>query len=348
LVNAICTEISLRKTEWQAYQFNTIYLGGGTPSMLTKAELRHLLNSLHSNLDIAEPLEEFTLECNPEDITREQLNEWSTLGVDRLSIGTQSFHDEDLKLMNRNHNGRQGIDAINLARDHGFERLTIDLIFGIPNQPIDRLEKNLDLLFELSPQHFSAYSLTVEPGTLLAHQVQKGIIRPVEESQCLDQYEHIHHKAVENGYGHYEISNYALEGFEAQHNSSYWKGSHYLGLGPSAHSYNGSHRRWNVANNHQYIRSVNNRMGFSESELLGENDLFNEYLITRLRTKWGISLSYLKEHFYQYAVKIEGKLNRLSNEGLMLQKSDNFTLSLKGQFLCDHITENLMIIDDED
>lgn len=347
IVNAICTEISLRSTEWESYSFETIYFGGGTPSMLTAAELDTILDRIHRELRIGS-VKEFTLECNPDDIDAEKLRVWEMAGIDRLSVGVQSFQDETLTLLNRSHDSKRAREAIELALDSGINKMTFDLIFGIPGQSTQQLEENLRILLNYSMTHFSAYSLTIEQKTALAYQVATGAIEAVSDEVQLEQFELIGDIAANAGFNRYEISNYALPGAEAVHNSNYWHGKAYLGIGPSAHSYQNLSRRWNVSNNSKYIKSLLSGNPFWEEEQLSKEDRFNEYLMTRLRTQWGLDTDFMHREYPQYVRIIEAQVASYIRDGLLVKSGKSITLSKKGLFLSDHITTELMILRDED
>lgn len=315
--------------------------------MLTEPELNTILERIHQELTIGQ-IKEFTLECNPDDISETSLSTWKQLGVDRLSLGVQSFQDEALRLLNRRHDSKKARKAIELVQESDIDKMTFDLIFGIPNQSTQQLEENLRILLSYSMTHFSAYSLTIEPKTALAHQIEKGTVKAVSDEEQLEQFELIGNLAVASGFNRYEISNYALEGCEAVHNSNYWHGNAYLGIGPSAHSYQSKKRRWNVANNYNYLKQIKDESTFWEEETLSENDQFNEYLMTRLRTHWGADLDFLQRQYPKHVIAIEEQLNTFIEEGLLLKSNNTLTLSKEGLFLSDHITTELMILEDED
>lgn len=346
IVNAICTEISLRSAEWRGFDFETIYFGGGTPSMLSTKELSTILDQLHRHLNIKN-VQEFTLECNPDDISPQKLRDWKELHIDRLSIGIQSFNDDALKLLNRSHSASGAQKAIEAAFQAGFEKLTGDLIFGIPERSTQQLEEELRILLGYQMKHFSAYSLTIEPKTLLAHQIAKGTIKAVPDDVQLEQFELVGDVAIDAGFQRYEISNYALPGYEAVHNSNYWTGKAYLGIGPSSHSYKGNARRWNVSSNHSYLKSIQENKTFWEDEFLSEEDRFNEYLMTGLRTQWGIDIPMMQREYPNHVRIIERQLNDFLQEGLLEKFGDSIKLSKKGLFLSDHITSELMILENE-
>jgi len=315
--------------------------------MLSTKELSTVLDELHKHLHIKDVCE-FTLECNPDDIKPTKLKDWKGLHIDRLSIGIQSFNDKALKLLNRSHSAMGAQKAIEAAYEAGFEKLTADLIFGIPGRSTEQLEEELKILLSYQLGHFSAYSLTIEPKTLLAHQIANGKIDPVSDDIQLEQFELVGDLALDAGFQRYEISNYAIPGNEAVHNSNYWTGKAYLGIGPSAHSFKEHSRRWNVSSNHSYLKSIQENRAFWEDEFLTIEDRFNEYLMTRLRTHWGLDLKMMQREYPNHARIIERQLHGFLQEGLLERFGNSIKLSKKGLFLSDHITSELMILEDED
>ncbi|HLP20340.1 MAG TPA: radical SAM family heme chaperone HemW [Chitinophagales bacterium] len=292
-VQALLKEIQLSKEYLAGENLETIYLGGGTPSLLTAAEIKSIIEQLGRYHNLSS-LKEFTLEANPDDLTLEKINEFKELkqyGLNRFSIGIQSFFDEDLKYMNRAHNSAEAQSAVKRVQDAGFEKLTLDLIYGTPTMNDDRWQQNLETAFALNVPHISSYALTVEDKTSLQKRISKGESRPVDEEQSARQFKILMEQMRAHGYEQYEISNFAKPGRYAVHNTNYWFGKKYLGLGPSAHSFNGSSRRWNVANNISYINSINEgRLPFEE-EILTPAQQCNEKIMTALRTQWGLRIS---------------------------------------------------------
>lgn len=295
-VNALLKEIKMQDIYLGLETVNTIYFGGGTPSLLNEEDLSRIFEALYKNYTISKDAE-ITLEANPDDINKEQLQTWKKVGINRLSIGTQSFRDSDLEFMKRAHNADEAKNSILLAAENGFDNLTIDLIYGVPGLSNEDWIKNLKTALSLPIQHLSCYALTVEKDTILYHQIRKGqTVAPVDENAS-EQFDILMQFAKENGFEHYEISNFSKEGFVSKHNSSYWQNEKYLGLGASAHSFNGISRQWNIANNKKYIDSLNeNKISF-EIENLSETDRLNEYIMTGLRTKWGVDLAYVDLNF---------------------------------------------------
>lgn len=292
LVSALCQEIKLRK-DFITEPVNTIYFGGGTPSLLNQEELTVLLETIHQNFNVAE-LPEITLEANPDDLTKAKIKMLKQLGINRLSIGVQSFYDEHLSFMNRAHNSNEAEVCIKMAQEEGISNITADLIFGFEKLSNSEWEQNIEKLLMLNVPHVSLYALTVEPKTKFSFLQQKGQNILPSDDRVNQQYQLAHQIFSKNGYDHYEISNYAKGGLESEHNSAYWKGKPYLGIGPSAHSYNGKYRSWNVSNNPRYIESINSGKLPFEEESLTIVEQFNEKIMVGLRTKWGVNLDELK------------------------------------------------------
>ncbi len=293
MVDAIQRELHLRKRELGATSIESIYFGGGTPSTLTDQQLTDILNTIYGQFSVA-PNAEITLECNPDDLDRERLPLLRSL-VNRLSIGTQSFDESDLKWMNRSHNAAQAKNSVEWAATAGFDSITIDLIYGLPQADLASWERNVTQALELPINHLSCYCLTIEPGTPLAYQVKKKRITPASEEAASSQFEHLQSWVTAAGFEQYEVSNFAQKGAYAKHNSAYWKRKPYLGIGPSAHSLIGSERSWNTANNKTYLLAINSGTRPHESETLTEVDVFNEMIMTGLRTAWGIDMNQLNQ-----------------------------------------------------
>lgn len=343
LVEAICSEIEQRKDYLADKKIETLYFGGGTPSLLTKEELEKILNCVKSHFTLLKNAE-ITLEANPDDLTAAKLKELKSSGINRLSIGIQSFFDEDLKLMNRSHTSEQAIMAVKEAQKTGFENITIDLIYGLPDLIIERWKQNLKQAFSLGVPHISAYNLTVEERTALNHLVKTKKVRLPEELLVIEQFTALIEEAEKNNFIHYEISNFSKEGMQSKHNSSYWKGVHYLGIGPSAHSYNGISRQWNISNNAIYIKNINEGKRWFEEEKLTEENKFNEYVMTRLRTMWGIDLVFIKSTFGEK--KLANMLNSSKDyilSGHINRKEESIILTQKGKLLADKIASDLFI-----
>ncbi len=292
LVDALVKEIHLQKNYLQGETIETIYFGGGTPSVLDESEINRLLEAIHANHAVGSNAE-ITVEANPDDLDKAKVNALRKTDVNRFSIGIQSFFDDDLLWMNRVHRGDEAESSVKRAQDGGFENITIDLIYGYPLLTDTKWKHNLNTAFELQVPHVSAYSMTVEPKTALASFINKKVYPPLNEQQSAAQFMHLTDAMAGKGFEHYEISNFCKPGRYSRHNTNYWRGVKYLGIGPSAHAYNGSVRQWNVANNAKYIHSVQQNIIPAEVEELTEENRLNEYIMTSLRTIWGLDLDKL-------------------------------------------------------
>lgn len=343
LVAAICKEAVLRKTFLQE-PVDTIYFGGGTPSLLSGSELEILLNTLNEHYTIA-PNAEITLEANPDDIDPKTLNQWHQAGINRLSIGIQSFFEEDLQWMNRAHNAQQAKHCIELAQTAGFDNLTIDLIYGTPGLTNERWKQNIETALTLGIPHLSCYALTVEPNTALDVMVRKGTKEEVDADHQAIHFNILTETLQNAGFEHYEISNFAKPGFRSKHNSSYWQGNPYLGLGPSAHSFDGHvTRQWNISNNPLYISSLQQGVIPFESETLTMIQRINEYLMTSLRTIEGISLNFLEKNWGKERKQevLQAAQIHLVQQNIRLQEQ-HIVLTAQGKFLADGIAADLFV-----
>jgi oxygen-independent coproporphyrinogen III oxidase len=322
-VQALLKETGLQQKYLQGQAVNTIYFGGGTPSLLTIEELQQVSDALHRHHTIATDVE-VTLEANPDDITADKLAQWKLAGINRLSIGVQSFFEEDLRWMNRAHTAGQAVDCIKRAQDAGFHNLTIDLIYGGPTLPDAHWEQNVQQAIDLQVPHLSCYALTVEPGTALNTLIGKNKMSDVSTEDQARQFLLLMDWLQQAGYEHYEISNFALPGKRSRHNSAYWQGARYLGLGPSAHSFNGVSRQWNVANNALYIKSIGQDVVPFEVEVLTETQKLNEYIMTSLRTMEGLDVGHVRQAFGEKAATAlrSKKIDRTEwrNDRLVLTK----------------------------
>ncbi len=343
VIEAMCKEITERKHYLNHQNIKTIYLGGGTPSILSFNHLEKLIDEVKKHYDLV-PDYEFTIECNPDDITLEKLNEFKQLGINRLSIGIQSFDEDQLKSLNRAHNAKEARQAVELAIATGFDNITIDLIYGLPDTDENYWRKQIEQAIDLGISHISSYCLTFEEKTVFGNWLKKGKIKALPDETSLNQFKQLCQSLEQAGYEHYEISNFALPGFVSKHNSSYWLGASYIGIGPSAHSFNGKSRQWNMANNAIYSKNINSNVTYYEVEVLTENDRFNEYIMTRIRTKWGIELDYLKTHFPQQINQVIDQIKLFIETGKLQANADSITLTKSGKFLSDHITEKLFIV----
>ena len=348
VLSAIAREAELRKEELEGHRIETVYVGGGTPSLLTPDELSELFDALANHYDLS-AISECTLEANPDDLSAEYLRALRHMTpVNRLSIGIQSFRDEDLRYTQRVHSAEQAQDAVKAAQDAGFNNLSIDLIYGIPGLTDRAWEENMERAKALGVQHLSSYALTVEEGTALHYAIEKKDAAPVEPEQSARQFSMLMDWASEAGYEHYEISNLAQLGHRAVHNTSYWLGAPYLGLGPSAHSFNGSDtRRWNVANNALYTRGVLGRGEvIHETEILSPVQRLNEYIMTSLRTAWGLDLGRIEE---TWGSNYSGILARgalgFVQQGLACVREDSIVLTNEGRLFADGIAAELFFTD---
>lgn len=344
LIQAINKELEIRKDEIST-PLETIYFGGGTPSILSEIELESIFETIYKNYS-TKNLKEITLEANPDDLNKEKLNFLKSTPINRFSIGVQSFFEEDLKLMNRAHNVQEAETSIKLAQDFGFENITIDLIYGSTTTTNEMWKQNLQKAIELNVPHISSYALTVEEKTILDHQINKGITKPVDEDRQNEQFQLLVDTLTSNDFIQYEISNFGKEDYFSLHNSNYWKGIHYLGIGPSAHSYNGKTRAWNIANNSKYIQAINENKLPQEIEVLNEVEKFNEMIMIGLRTIYGIDLNRINSEFSQPLVNsFHQELNQLINENLVEKKENKIILKPQAKFFADGIASRLFYID---
>ncbi len=342
LINALLKEIELQQDYLGTSSLDSIYLGGGTPSLLTRIELEKIFNKINEYYTIHTPTE-ITLECNPDDLDLEKLSILRDTAINRLSIGVQSFFDEDLSIMNRAHNQKQAHTSIENAIKYGFENLTIDLMYGLPNLTNEKWEKNLAFTFDYNIPHISCYSLTVEEGTALQHFVKNKKIKILTEETTAHQFELLMAACKANDYIHYEISNFAKQGRFAIHNSNYWKSKKYLGIGPSAHSYNGHSRQWNINNNALYINALKeSKLPFTK-ENLSKAQQYNEYILTSLRTIWGCNIEKIRKLAPSYEPFFLKMSNPYISKGLILKKGDNYVLSPEGKLLSDSIALDLFL-----
>jgi len=338
IFKAIGKELELRQNFFPPRQpLESIYFGGGTPSLTPLATLEAMLNNLHKAFSFIED-PEITLEINPDDCDTEYLAGLRSLGINRLSIGIQSFFEEDLNYLGRVHNAHQAHQVIKDAQKVGFHNLTVDLMYGLPASTLAKWETNLAYLAAYEIPHFSAYALTVEPQTLLNHKIQKGQFKPPDESRYKNDFSALRTFAREQGYHHYEIANLALPGFKAIHNTNYWFGKPYLGLGPGAHSFDGHTRSWNISNNPKYLKALEAGSLPMEQEELTQADVFNEPIMTGLRTAWGIDLNHIKNQFGQaFHNFLEPKLNYWEHHGGIVKANEKAYLAPDYTLLADHI-----------
>ncbi len=344
-LKALLKEIEVRDSFLSDVKINSIYLGGGTPSVLSARELQLVFSKLAEHYDLS-GLSEVTLEANPDDLNKDYIGTLAEVGINRLSIGVQSFNDKVLKWMNRSHSAKQAHLAIEWALAAGFNQLTADLIYGIPMRSLDEFSIDLENFSSYGVPHFSAYALTVEPKTILAHRIRKKTEMAPREDEVVRQFEFLMDWATEKNYEHYEISNFALPGQRAVHNSSYWKGIPYLGLGPSAHSFDGQNRYWNIANNAIYEKKLFAGELPLEMEGLSPENHYNEYLMTALRLIEGVDREKALSILPEAKISFDETRNRLEKSGLLKQnKRKHFQLTKKGKLLADYIASEFMVVD---
>ena len=346
-IDALLKEASLRKDYLVNETISTIYLGGGTPSVFSIQDLGTILNHIHKLFRLAEDCE-ITIELNPDDVKPAYLESLKNLNINRISLGIQSWRDSDLKMLNRRHDSAQAVIALKDTLNAGFKNVTIDLIYGIPGMSLKEWESNLDFSFSFDIKHLSAYHLTIEPGTVFGKMLEKGTISEIDENDSAAQFNILIEKAESEGFIQYEISNFGKPGYFSIHNSNYWKQVSYIGLGPSAHSFNGYSRQWNIRDLKGYIKAIKSRKSFFESEELDAKTRFNEYIMTSLRTMWGIDLEYVEGMFekegYDYIVNLAGKFR---NYGLMKLEKNSLVLTNQGKLISDNIISEFMMPGDD-
>ena len=343
MIAALHRELFLRKKEITE-PVETIYFGGGTPSVLLNSEINLLIDAIYQLFDVAEN-PEITLEANPDDLTADRIKELAQSKINRLSIGIQSFFDEDLKMMNRAHNATEAWNSLQEAKKY-FDNISIDLIYGIPEMTVDRWQQNVQKALDLNIPHISSYALTVEPKTALATLIKNGKIPTPDDGVAHEHFLLLIEMLEKSGFIHYELSNFGKPDYFSKNNSAYWLAKNYLGIGPSAHSFNGENRSWNIANNSLYINAIQQDKLPNEVEVLCKNDRYNEYVMTGLRTVWGVSLEKIKVDFGQNYLDylLKNAAIFLANEKLIIEKNILKT-TLKGKFFCDGIASELFWID---
>ena len=342
LVDALCSEIILRKDEI-GETLETIYFGGGTPSLLDENDLNQIFETIYSNFSVVEN-PEITLEANPDDLTQQKLEMLSESKINRLSIGVQSFFNEDLTLMNRAHNDTEALLSLQLAKTY-FNNISIDLIYGMPGMTDDRWRENLQKALDLDIPHISSYALTVEPNTALKKFIDKGLIKPVDDEVAQAHFEILVETMERAGFENYEFSNFGKPGYFSRNNTAYWTGKSYLGIGPSAHSFDGNRRSWNINNNTLYIKRIEKSELPIERETLSVTDKYNEYVMTGLRTVWGVSLEKIKSDFGpKYADYLLQQADKHMEEHLLFQDNDRIVVTRKGKFLSDGIASDLFLL----
>lgn len=343
MLQALGQEIELRKNYLAGESIETIYFGGGTPSLLSADELQILIGAITDLYEVS-PTAEITLEANPDDLNPQKVREFRQTLINRFSIGIQSFFEEDLKWMNRAHTAREAHSSIKRVQDAGFENITADLIYGFPLLSNPKWEHNIQQLIELHIPHISSYSMTVEPATALSSFIKKGEQKPMDEGQSTAQFLILMEQLIEAGFEHYEISNFAKPGLYSKHNSNYWEGVSYLGIGPSAHSFNGESRQWNISNNSNYIDQIGLKKIPAEMEVLSTENRINEYIMTSLRTSKGMSLQKITERFgSDYSNEVRNGLEPFADKNWINLNDQIVTLTTDGKLFADHIASELFI-----
>ncbi len=343
LIGAICKELKLKNKYLGSQPVETIYFGGGTPSILEEKYIAKILNTIYKYFSISKFLE-CTFEVNPNDLTVDKTRSLIKLGVNRFSVGAQSFDESQLKILNRSHTSKQIERSIKLIQDLGVNNINIDLMYGTPNLKNKLWENNLLKAVSLNVTHMSCYCLTIEKGTVFHKMVNSGNLKLDSDDNIKLQFLTMRDILRRNNFIHYEISNFCIPSFESKHNSSYWKGKNYLGVGPSAHSFNGKKRHWNIKNNYKYIDALNNDNNYLEEEILTKKNIANEYILTNIRTNKGLdrnTLSRLTNNI-EYS-KLMSQLDKLINDSLIINKKDRFYLTQNGMILCDKITTDLFL-----
>ena len=345
ILTSIHEEIKIQAGYLDNESISSIYFGGGTPSILESKEIEKIIATLTNHHNIKSDVE-ITLECNPDDLNQKKLEALYDIGINRLSIGIQSFRDKDLTLMNRAHHAQEAKTSVHLTKKTGFKNLTIDLIYGVPEMSLADWKANLQEAIQLDVPHISSYCLTIEKGTAFNHFVEQKRITPVTDDLASEQYQTMVELLNQAGYEHYEVSNFAKPGFISRHNSSYWQNKKYLGIGPSAHSYNGISRQWNVASNTKYYKTIEAGKPFFEKETLSLHTRYNEYLLTGLRTKWGIDLDYINNNFSINFLTANSKLiaQLLENKDVTIE-DHIFRLTEKGLLRADGISSDFFVVE---
>jgi len=339
----VVRELNLRKAYLPTNQIETIYFGGGTPSLLKAKQVEDILTGIRNTFLISSDAE-ITLEANPDDLTLELLHGYKKAGINRVSIGVQSFNDNELEFLGRRHNAKKAQDSVNLIYQSGISNVSLDLIYGLPNSTLESWEYSLKKAIELGVQHLSCYHLTYEESTPLTRKLNKGLFHSVDEELSIRQFDLLRQITQENGYMHYEISNFAKEGYISKHNSSYWQGIPYLGVGPSAHSFNIETRQWNPASIEEWANGIKERKPNFQSEEIDETSRFNEFLLTRLRTIWGINLNSMANDFPgKYINHLRAKMDKHLKLGNLIINKDTIRISIEKYFISDDIVADLLI-----
>lgn len=343
MISALQKELVLRKSEFKDEVVETIYFGGGTPSVLTSEEINSIIQSVYENYKVVEN-PEITLEANPDDLSNDKIIQLANSPINRLSIGIQSFFDEDLKLMNRAHSSEEAIESLSVATRH-FDNISIDLIYGMPNMTNERWQENIKKALSFNIPHISSYVLTIEPKTTLANFIERGIIKPLDDEVAQEHFNLLLEKMEVAGFESYEISSFGKPGYFSKNNTSYWLGRKYMGIGPSAHSFDGLHRGWNVKNNPKYIKSIENNELPMELETLSKTDRYNEYVMTGLRTIWGVSLSKIEKDFgHSYNEYLLQQADKYIEKQLLCIDDNVLLTTKRGKFLVDGIAADLFMV----
>ncbi|HRW85776.1 MAG TPA: radical SAM family heme chaperone HemW [Bacteroidales bacterium] len=342
-ISALGREAEERKSYITSEKYSTLYIGGGTPSVLSPKEIARILTDIDTHLGLGS-VEEITIEVNPDDVTGSYMKDLKLMGINRVSIGIQSWNDDDLIMLNRRHTAAQAKEAIRIIFSSGFENVSADLIYGIPGMKTERWCENLDITFSTGINHLSAYHLSIEPGTVFWKMKEKKLLNETEEEESIQQFNMLVDKTEEAGFIHYEISNFGRPGFFSVHNTNYWKQAPYIGLGPSAHSFNGYSRQWNLSDIEKYIKFIRSGRDYYEREELDLRTRFNEYVMTSLRTMWGIDLDFAEKTFekegYDYIMNTAGKF---IDYGLMKKNNNTLVLSNQGKLISDNIISEFMM-----
>lgn len=344
MVLAIAKEIAMRKNEFKNQTIETIYFGGGTPSLLNVSDLIFLINQVYSNYNVSQNTE-ITIEANPDDLSENRIIELSKTPINRLSIGIQSFFEEDLQLMNRAHNSAEAKKCLEIATQY-FDNISVDLIYGTPGMSNERWLENIKIALDLNIPHISSYALTVEPKTALHKFIKDGMMPQLDDAMAHEQFLILVDTLETNKFIHYELSNFGKENYFSKNNSAYWLGKKYIGVGPSAHSYDGKNRSWNLSNNGRYLKSISENTLPSETETLSKTDKYNEYIMTGLRTIWGVSLNKIESEFGEKHLKylLKNTQKYLDDTKLILENNILRT-TRKGKFFCDGIASDLFYLD---
>ncbi len=341
MLDAMSLELRGRSGYVQNEIIETIYFGGGTPSLLLKKELSAFLAQIEELFEVS-PNAEISLEANPDDCTEKNLKAWKSIGVNRLSIGIQSFKSSDLEWMNRAHNAKEAEQCVLLAQSIGYENITVDLMYGLPGLSEEEWRNHIQKVIDWGVPHVSSYCLTVEENTLLERKVKSGELKVADNEEESRQFEILLETLSQNGIDQYEISNFSRPGFESRHNSNYWKGVHYLGIGPSAHSFQGTSRQWNIANNTQYMKNVEEGTAFFELEVLSDSDRFNELILTGLRTVYGVSFEQLSD-IQQIPSDFKVNIEKFISQDWAEVKNERIFLTKEGRLRADFIASELFI-----